>query len=206
MRTKITSGSFRWKADSDQTGAFRATFATFNVVDKDGDVTIPGAFEVGARVRIAQWGHNWGAPAIGAGVIGADSSRAWVDGKFALAMAAGRETYEAVKALGELQEYSYGFDIEKSRPGSFEGQSVRFLERLKVHEVSPVMLGAGIGTGTDSIKSGRRGGPLVSVSRNPGVAKAQIAIFALENGVELQPSDYELERQLFRMQLWSLLP
>ena len=38
-------------------------------------------------------------------------------------------------------------------PGTVEGKAVQFLKKLKVHEVSPVLLGAGIGTQTLSVKS-----------------------------------------------------
>lgn len=141
----------------DEPGAFRATFSRFNIKDYDGDVTLPGAFTVGQPVRIAQWGHNWGEPAIGKGVIGADGERAWVEGKFNLSMAAGKETYEAVKELGALQQWSYGYSIKEWSVGEFEGDQVRFLRSLDVHEISPVMLGAQPLTSTDEIK-GRKAG------------------------------------------------
>src|SRR3546814_6704026 len=59
----------------------------------------------------------------------------------------GRDTFETVKALSEdgLQEWSYGFDIDEYAFGEVDGQRVRYLDRLTVHEVSPVLLGAGIG-------------------------------------------------------------
>jgi HK97 family phage prohead protease len=141
----------------DEPGAFRATFALFNVKDLDRDVTLPGAFKVGASVRIAQWGHNWGQPAIGKGTIGADGERAWVDGQFNLNMTAGKETYESVKASGDLQQWSYGFDIDKWSVGKFEDEEVRFLEAMTVHEISPVMLGAQPLTSTDQIKTQKVG-------------------------------------------------
>lgn len=141
--------------DPAKEGEFRATFSTFNVVDLDGDVTLPGAFKSGQAVRIAQWGHNWGAPPVGRGVIDQDATRAWVDGQFLLTTQAGRDTYETVKSLAELQEWSYGYDILKASTGKFGDHpfDVQFLEELSVIEVSPVMLGAGIDTGTDAIKS-----------------------------------------------------
>lgn len=145
--------AFEFKEDGDTPGSFRATFSRLQAIDHDYDVTLPGAFERGQKVRIAQWGHAWNLPIIGTGVIDADESTAWVDGRFNLNMTAGRDTYESVKDAGELQEWSYGFDILESSDGDFEGQPVRYLKKLKVHEVSPVMLGAGIGTHTDSIKS-----------------------------------------------------
>ena len=46
-------GRVELKIDGDA-GAFRATIATLNVIDKDGDVTVPGAFRKGQEVRIAQ--------------------------------------------------------------------------------------------------------------------------------------------------------
>lgn len=143
------------KLDSESPGAFRATFATFNVIDLDGDVTIPGAFTTGEQVRIAQWGHNWGALPVGRGTIGQDAERAWVDGQFLMETQAGRDTYETVKLLGDLQEWSYGFDILKRSEGEFgePPEYVQYLEKMRVIEVSPVMLGAGIDTGTDAIKS-----------------------------------------------------
>lgn len=144
---------------ADDAGAFRATFATLNVIDRDGDVTVPGAFKDGQAVRIAQWGHNWAVPVIGKGVIHADDRKAWVEGQFFLETIAGKETYLTVKALGGLQEWSYGFYVEKYSFGKFQNEQVRFLEGLDTVEVSPVMIGAGVDTRTDSIKGhGPRGG------------------------------------------------
>jgi hypothetical protein len=52
------------------------------------------------------------------------------------------------------QEWSYGFDIVESEKGEQEGRDVQFLKQIKIHEFSPVILGAGMGTGTMSMKSG----------------------------------------------------
>lgn len=139
---------------TDEAGTFRATFSTFNVVDKDGDVTLPGAFKEGQEVRIAQWGHAWHLPVVGKGVVHADEEKAWVDGAFFIDMIAGNETYKSVKGLGSLQEWSYGYEIEEYSFGKFADEQVRFLKALNTIEISPVMLGAGIGTQTDAIKSG----------------------------------------------------
>jgi hypothetical protein len=141
------------KIEGDE-GSFRATISTLSVVDRDGDVTLPGAFRDGQLVKVAAWGHNWNVPAVGKGIIHADARRAWVDGQFNLATPAGREHYEVAKFLQEQQEWSYGFTIKRSHPGEFGGRAVRFLEEVDVHEASPVMVGAGIGTGTDFLKGG----------------------------------------------------
>ena len=156
METKTIKGpvTFKEAPEGEQaTGQFRAVFSKFNVIDSDGDVTLPGAFEDGAKVRISYWGHRWENLPVGRGVIHADETEAWVDGQFFQTTEGGRETYETVKGLGELQEWSYGYDILDMAPGELEGVPVRFLKSLKAHEVSPVMLGAGQDTRTTDIKA-----------------------------------------------------
>lgn len=152
---------FEWKAETE--GAFRASFAKLNVVDKDGDVTLPGAFPKGQAVLIGAYGHmSWsGELPVGDGVIGEDTDWAYVDGQFWLDTAAGEQTYKAVKRASEkgLQEWSYGYEpklVEYGReelaayPGAW-----RILKQVAVFEVSPVLRGAGDDTHTDFVKSMR---------------------------------------------------
>lgn len=149
-------GVIEVKADGDA-GKVIAAFSKLNVIDLDGDVTLAGAF--GAQdVRIAQWGHNWGDLPVGRGKVYEQGNEALLDGSFFLDTDHGRNTFQTVKGLADLQEWSYGFDVEEYSIGEFEGQTVRFLRKLKVHEVSPVMLGAGIGTHTVDIKGLERAG------------------------------------------------
>ena len=147
--------------DADK-GEITAVFATLNVIDSDGDVTLPGAFQAGAKVRISAYGHkSWeGVLPVGKGSIREIGNEAVLDGRFFLDTAAGADTFRVVKALGEdgLQEFSYGYDASEFSFGDFEGRQVRFLKRLLVHEVSPVLLGAGVGTRVLAAK-GRRGDP-----------------------------------------------
>lgn len=144
--------------DSDQ-GVIQAVFATLNVKDHDGDVTLPGAFEQGQKVLISQYNHGtWkmGALPAGIGTIKEDGLKAILTGQFFLKTHAGRETFESIKAVKEAggdTEYSYGYDVLDQAPGSHEGAKANFLKKLKVIEVSPVLRGAGLGTETVSIKS-----------------------------------------------------
>lgn len=156
MKAKNIRVAVELKAEGDP-GAFVATFSTLNVIDRDGDVTVPGAFKDGQAVRISAWGHNWGALPVGKGTIRSDDERAWVEGQFFLDTAHGEQTYRTVKNLGELQEWSYGFDVLAAEPGTFDGRDVRFLRGLDVFEVSPVMIGAGVDTRTDQIKTAKTG-------------------------------------------------
>jgi HK97 family phage prohead protease len=153
MKTKTFRAAMQVKADG-APGEFRAVFSTFNVIDHDGDVTLPGAFKENQAVRISYWGHRWQDLPVGRGTIHQDEKQAWVDGKFFMDTVAGKETYQTVKNLGELQEWSYGYDVLLSEQGKFGDpqQDVRFLKELDVTEVSPVMLGAGVDTRTEAIK------------------------------------------------------
>jgi HK97 family phage prohead protease len=141
-------------------GEIVAVFSTLGVIDSDGDVTLPGAFESGAKVRISAYGHtSWGGRLpVGKGTITEVGNEAILEGQFFLDTVEGRDTFAVVKQLGEdgLQEFSYGYDVVKASFGQHEGQDVRFLEALKVHEVSPVLLGAGVGTRLLTAKSGMK--------------------------------------------------
>ncbi len=153
MNKKIFQATIEIKDGDTELGKFRATIATLNVKDRDGEVTLPGAFQRGQKVKIAAFGHNWNSLPVGIGTIGADAEHAWVDGQFNLNTVAGKEHYETVKFTGPQQEWSYGFEVTKESQGLFEGANVRFLEGLNVFEASPVMVGAGLNTRTDFIKS-----------------------------------------------------
>lgn len=139
--------------DAEQ-GTVQAVFAKFDVIDLDGDVTLKGAFDDQAPVRISAYGHKtWdGDLPVGRGRIVVAGDEAILDGRFFLGSTAGRDTFETVKEMDDLQEWSYGFDIVDSEFGTFEGRKVRFLKKLKVHEVSPVLFGAGVGTRTLAVK------------------------------------------------------
>jgi len=152
MGQKVYRGRIEFKQDADTTGEFRAEFATLNVIDHDGDVTVPGAFQDGQETLIEAWNHNYGQLPVGKGVIHEDEDKAVVEGHFFLDTQGGLEHYKTVKALGDLQEWSYTFDVEDSGYGEFDGQDVQFLRKLDVWGVAPVERGAGIDTRTTDIK------------------------------------------------------
>lgn len=143
--------------DSSQ-GIIRAVFSTFDVIDRDGDVTRKSAFRNGAPVRISAFNHgSWeGALPVGRGTILVTEKEAVLDGQFFMNTTHGRDCFETVKAMGELQEFSYGFHVTDSEPGEVEGKSVRIIKGVDVAEVSPVLLGAGVGTRTLAVKGQKR--------------------------------------------------
>jgi hypothetical protein len=151
MEQKVFRGLMEVKADGEQ-GLVQAVFATLNVIDADGDVTLPGAFGT-QKVRLGAWGHAWQELPVGKGIIAEEGDKAIFDGAFFLDTEAGKEHYLTVKNLAELQEWSYGFRVVEADVGEVDGRQVRLLKRLQVFEVSPVMQGAGVDTMTVAIKS-----------------------------------------------------
>lgn len=142
--------------DADR-GEVVAVFSTFDVCDHDGDVTVPGAFEDGAKTRISAYGHasHGDKLPVGKGFIRVAGNEAQLHGQFFMDTTHGRDTFLTVKAMSEddLQEWSYGYDVLDYSHGEHKGKRVRFLKKLAVNEVSPVLLGAGIDTRTVAAKS-----------------------------------------------------
>lgn len=147
-----------WAVKNADQGLVEAVFATFGVKDHDGDWTLPGAFKVGAMVALSPFGHNSvirGLPPVGKGVIRVDGDKVICDGQFNLKMESGRETFEAVKDMGELQEWSYAYNVlatgEVTEDMRQKGVR-RVLKTLDAFEVSPVLRGAGVDTQTLDVK------------------------------------------------------
>lgn len=140
--------------DVDGEGTFTAKLVTFEQVDHDGDFTVPTAFDHvhGKAIVVCQWGHAWHAPSAGQGKLRVEADGLFIDGTFYLQTRHGRDHYETVKANGPLQEWSYGYDVNRASRRTVDGKTVNVLEVVTPFEASPVMLGAGIGTGTVSIK------------------------------------------------------
>ncbi len=138
-------------------GTFKAVFATMNVIDKDGDVTLPGAFG-NQQVIIGGYNHgSWdrgkNALPVGKGRIYEEGDKAIVEAQFFMDMEAGAETYKAVKNVGDLQEWSYSLPNIDFEYRKENGQQVRVLKKIRVNEVAPVLMGAGEGTRTLDVKS-----------------------------------------------------
>lgn len=157
MSTKALS---RVEIKDAERGIVEAVFSTFNVVDKDGDVTLPGAFDDGATVPVSAYGHtSWeGRLPVGFATIRQTESEAVATAQFLMDTQHGADTFRTVKSLHQrgLGEWSYGYDSLDSYPGEMNGRAVRFLRKQLVHEVSPVLVGAGVGTRTLSAKAGHR--------------------------------------------------
>jgi hypothetical protein len=184
MDKKTYSGKLMVKADG-QPGEFEAVFATLNVKDHDGDVTLPGAFS-SQPVIIEPWNHNYQAVPVGRGAIEERGDEAVVAGKFFLNTPSGLEHYEVVKELRDFQEWSYSFFIQEAEFGKLDGEDVRFLKKMDVIGVGPVTRGAGVDTRVTDIKGkNSNGGEGEAGDGKPsgigvGVVGAEIDLIAME--------------------------
>ncbi len=153
---------------------FTATFATLGVIDHHGDVTLPGAFQNGTTVMVGAYQHDMTGLPIGKATLQADEQRAWVEGVLWTDTANGQDTYKVLKRAVDKIEWSYIFTVTQSDFGPFDTNKgivdVRFLKALDVWSVDPVLRGAGIGTGTQSIKSFATG--LSFADHSAGIAEA----------------------------------
>lgn len=140
--------------DADK-GQISAVFSTFNVVDKDGDLTLPGAIKDGTEVVISAYGHqsHYGALPLGKGVIRTTKTEAILDGEFFMNTTHGADAFKVVKALSEgdtnLQEWSYSLHNVTRKSVEEDGRRYWVIEDIGlIKEVSPVLIGAGVDTRT----------------------------------------------------------
>lgn len=131
-------------------------------IDKDQDVSLIGSMPVGKEVPISSYAHaSWpergGRLPVGKGKIEERGKIAVLRGRFFTDTTTGRDTYLTVKGLGDLQEWSFGYDVLDGGPGTWDGREVNLNAKYDVHEVSPVLIGAGTDTRTLAIKEATKG-------------------------------------------------
>lgn len=132
-------------------GAVEAIFSTFGVIDSDNDIVLASAFTAGQQVPMV-WAHDWQRP-VGKGSVRVERDRAVLDGQFFLDTTAGLDAYRTVKAMGDLQEWSWGFRVTDADYGEQDGTPVRYIKGAELYEVSPVLVGANRDTATLAIKA-----------------------------------------------------
>lgn len=156
MRTKTVTVPAQLKAGGEG-GTVTAAFAVYRdgagqeVIDSAGDVTLPSAFTHGQEVGMC-WSHDW-SKIIGKGKVGVERDRATFTGEF-FATPTAQEARETIRGLGPLGQWSFGYQVLESAPGTVRGQSVTILKRIDLLEVSAVLVGANRQTSTLAIKNG----------------------------------------------------
>lgn len=142
--------------DADE-GRVEAVIATLGVVDRDSDVITTDAIKSGAKVKMSGYGHDamWGGTPVGKGAIFVDGNKAVFKGQLFLSTARGKEIFSVLKEMGTDQEWSFGFRVMGSEVPDEDWTKKgarRILTKLDAFEVSPVMIGAGVGTRTLAVK------------------------------------------------------
>jgi len=143
---------------TDPKGVVEATVATLSVVDHDGDIVEPGALGGRQRAPLSAYNHSSSAAdrlPVGVAEVTESGSKWLATTRYFLETLAGREAFATLKALHEAglpSEYSWGYDVVESAPDTVDGRRVRRLKKIRLLEVSPVLRGASVGTGSTAVK------------------------------------------------------
>ena len=138
-------------------GKVEAVFSVFNTVDSDEDVVLPNSIKSawGDKGVPMVWSHDW-KDVIGRGDIVQDDEKAVFKGQFIMDTERGRDAFHTVKAMGDLQQWSFGYQVTDSENGDFkkdgQTQEVRYIKSAPVFEVSRVLVGANQETHTLAVK------------------------------------------------------
>lgn len=144
----------------DEAGTGRARIAQLSAVDSDGDTYAPGAFAW--KPGGGQWvnmipAHDRRAMPFGKAWLYEEGDWCMADLHLNLETQTGREWHSTLKfdlSKGlPVQEWSYGYRVLDGVYEQRDGEHVQVLKKLDVDEISPVLRGAGVGTGTLSMKS-----------------------------------------------------
>lgn len=158
--------SFQIKDEA--TGEVEAIIATLNVVDKDREVITPEAVTWQTqKAKMSSYGHDivggflsGGALPVGKGLVTVEKNKVVFNGKM-FSTERAKETLAVLKELGPDCEWSFGFRVLGSEVPDEEWSkkgAVLILTKLDIFEVSPVLIGAGVGTRTVAAKCDGCGG------------------------------------------------
>lgn len=139
-------------------GIVEAIFATIGIVDRDGDVIMEGAIQEGQKVKLSCYGHDTitldEAP-VGIGRVSVTGNKAVFSGRYFLSTQRGQEAFRTIKEMGKDQEWSMGYKVVGSEipDESWRKRGAAMLiTKMDIYEVSPVLIGAGVGTRTLAAK------------------------------------------------------
>ncbi len=152
--------------DGDEVGRVTAMFSVFDVRDDQGDVVLASFFKDGQEIPMTHWSHDWGSLPVGKGVIRVSDKGALFDGRFFMDTLTGQEHYKTVKNMGDLQEWSFGFNVEEDEERPYKGPDgkedgvANYLVAGETFEATPTLVGANRNTHTVDIKAATEYGRL----------------------------------------------
>lgn len=160
MQTKQADPVLSIKEMDETTGEFEGYGSTFGgEPDSYGDIVMKGAFSDSLSSHRARgsmpklfWQHDPSQP-IGKWLDASEDDRGLLlRGRLNMGVQKGREAYELLKA-GDIDGLSIGYRIKKHTEDKDRG--VWFLEKLDLHEVSVVSIGANSNATIASVKAER---------------------------------------------------
>lgn len=112
---------FKLSTTDEVEGKVEAVFSVFNEVDSDGDVVLPNSIKSGYGEKgVAMvWAHDW-KDVVGRGEIVDDGNKAIFKGQFIMDTERGRDAFNTVKAMGDLQQWSFGYEVDDYEVGMFQ--------------------------------------------------------------------------------------
>jgi len=146
--------------EMDEAGKGLAKLGSLSGIDHDGDTYAPGAFMW--KSSEGQWCsilpcHDWRAMPFGKARVYEAGDDILAEINLNLDCQAGRDWHAALRFDLEkgvaVQEWSYGFNSLDADFHVRGDSRVRVLKRQDVMEVSPVLRGAGLGSGTLALKN-----------------------------------------------------
>jgi len=146
--------------EMDEAGKGLAKLGSLSGIDHDGDTYAPGAFMW--KSSDGQWCsilpcHDWRAMPFGKARVYEQGDDILAEINLNLDCQAGRDWHAALRFDLEkgvaVQEWSYGFNSLDADFHVRGSSRVRVLKRQDVMEVSPVLRGAGVGSGTIALKN-----------------------------------------------------
>ena len=153
------------QSPTDGSGRFTAFVSPFGPPpDTFGDIISPGAYEgtimqatieYPGELWTIWYNHQYTDPANAIGVVtaAAESSQGLViEGQLNLDSERAMIVYEAM-LKGVLREFSIGYGVVAYHRGTWQDQSVRFLDELELLEISVVWKGAAFGTRLIEVRS-----------------------------------------------------
>lgn len=149
MTTEFKSRPVEWKANA-ETGVVEAIVSVFGNVDHGGDRVMKGAFDASLKSWEESgdpipfiWSHDWANPDAHIGVI-TDAKETdeglYVKAQIDTDRPFASQVLHLLKSR-RVKEFSFGYAVNDSSMGEFEGKTVRELKSVDLFEAGPCLLG-----------------------------------------------------------------
>ncbi|MFJ9440339.1 HK97 family phage prohead protease [Kitasatospora sp. NPDC101235] len=185
MKVKQARAVIKAAEQEGSQGRVTALVSVFGNEDSVGDVVMPGAFtktladwaSTGDTIPVL-WSHRMDDPnmVVGHVVKAMETTEGLqIEAQLDLDSANGAQVYRLLKGR-RIKNWSFAYDIEAGGYGEMDGRPVYELRQLKLHEVSPCIVGANQETRTDEVKSSPVDGYRAAVKRYEAAVRAQAEV------------------------------